>query len=131
MKDERQQMSLFAGDLLDGPVSTTIVLLGAIGNIYCVRVLQSKPMHERMKMNLLCLALTDLLLMITLLGYYSFEATLRFSGINKFQFDLLTVRLHGVAELANTASVQISSAFFSISVFETRGSQPASFIKLH
>uniref|UniRef100_A0A914UJA4 G-protein coupled receptors family 1 profile domain-containing protein n=1 Tax=Plectus sambesii TaxID=2011161 RepID=A0A914UJA4_9BILA len=102
-EDANDDMRLFT-NIVDGPVTLTVIILGSIGNIHCVLVVYSRQLNRAMAANLAALAFWDLLLLICAFGYYSLEASVRLAGVN-VHFEHITVTLHGLVALANSSSV--------------------------
>ncbi|TKR72523.1 hypothetical protein L596_019956 [Steinernema carpocapsae] len=99
--------------LMDGPLSTAIIILGVIGNAYCIRVLFRTSINGAMVVSLVALAIWDIVLLVTSLFHYSLPADLLLLNIsNGFHTRLHTIDgysigLNGLLTCAHTTSTWI------------------------
>lgn len=117
-KDAGDHLSLFT-NIVDGPLTQVVIMLGCIGNLHCISVVCSRQLNRIMVANLAALAFWDILLLLSAFGYYSLEACFRLAGLD-VNLDAVTVSLHGLVALTYTCSVSPSFNFSSVSsIFST------------
>ncbi|KAK0400734.1 hypothetical protein QR680_015426 [Steinernema hermaphroditum] len=99
--------------LMDGPLSTAIIILGVVGNAYCIRVLFRTSINGAMVVSLVALAIWDIVLLVTSFFHYSLAADLLLLNIsNGFHtrlhtIDGYTIGLNGLLTCAHTTSTWI------------------------
>lgn len=103
-EDEGAGVRLF-DDIISGPLTTIVVVLGVIGNAKSVQVLTSIRMNAMMASSLIALAVWDIILLVSSLGYFSLAASTRLLLGEEWPLNNVSVVLHGVVALANTTSV--------------------------
>ncbi|GMT34879.1 hypothetical protein PFISCL1PPCAC_26176 [Pristionchus fissidentatus] len=113
--------SLPANDvlLLQGPASTSVIVLGIIGNAYCFRLLLKTSINTAMLVSLSGLVLWDMLLLLCALLHHSLWSTLHFSNISDERWDSWQVSLNSLHECAHITStwmlIEVSAErFFAV-----------------
>lgn len=61
-------------DLLNGPITTFVVFLGVVGNIYSALLIFQRRMNSSMKVSLMALALWDFIFLIVAFVYFAIKS---------------------------------------------------------
>uniref|UniRef100_A0A914UYZ7 G-protein coupled receptors family 1 profile domain-containing protein n=1 Tax=Plectus sambesii TaxID=2011161 RepID=A0A914UYZ7_9BILA len=101
--DDSPDVRLF-DDIVSGPITTVVVVLGVIGNAKSIKLLAHTRINVKMASSLIALAIWDIVLLVSSLGYYSLAASTHLFLRANWPFNRTAVFLHGVFALANTIS---------------------------
>ncbi|CAD6185395.1 unnamed protein product [Caenorhabditis auriculariae] len=84
--------------LFDGPLSGMVIVLGVLGNVYCIQVIFSRFINANMLVSLTALAVWDIVLLSSALYHHSFWASLQYFQLNNGRWDQHMVAINGVLE---------------------------------
>ncbi|PAV55750.1 hypothetical protein WR25_03810 [Diploscapter pachys] len=84
--------------LFDGPLSTVVILLGVLGNAYCLKVLFSRSINTSMLVSLTGLAIWDMVLLLASFFHYSMWSSLYYVGLTDYPWNPHLIALNGLVE---------------------------------
>ncbi|CAI5456165.1 unnamed protein product [Caenorhabditis angaria] len=90
--------------LLDGPISSLVIIAGIIGNIYSLKQLFSRSINTAMLVSLTGLAIWDIVLLIAAFFHHALWATLFYFKLRDEPWDAQLVALNGLVECGHITS---------------------------